>query len=377
MKVVFLTNQASYHQMHYAREMVKLLGPNDFRIVFQKLTSDSRAEMGWTDEYEEPYIIRFWQSDSARDDALQWIETADVVIQGRFPIKYIRRRIKLGKLTFACQERIWKKKPSLKRKIGRLPHLFKNYYSVNKSNYHFLAIGANAATDLNELGLFRNRSWQFGYFIDVPDYLDRPREDADLEMLWCARLSAVKQPKKALQITRDLLDRGLQVHLTIIGDGDLRDEVTTEVARLGLDHSVSLTGWQTQEQVFDAMRKADLFLMTSHQGEGWGLVVNEAMSHACGVIANQELGSAAWLIKDGETGFLYGDHDLDALTTRIVNTERDRLLAMGYAGLQRMETTWSAKVAAERSMTLFEVLLSGRDGDAKRLFSEGPCKAIS
>ena len=47
MKVLFLTNLASYHQMDFARAMVELPGVDDFRIVFQKPIYEERVEMGW------------------------------------------------------------------------------------------------------------------------------------------------------------------------------------------------------------------------------------------------------------------------------------------------------------------------------------------
>jgi len=161
MKFIFLTNQASYYQMHFARAMVAELGEDNFRIAFKHDTSADRTEMGWKDEYSERYVLRFYEADS-KAECLKWVDQADVVIQGRFPIKYLRNRIKDGKLTFAAQERLWKKPPSWTRKISRLAHLFKNYYSVNKPNYHLLAIGAYAARDLNNLGVFINRSWRYG-----------------------------------------------------------------------------------------------------------------------------------------------------------------------------------------------------------------------
>ncbi len=40
--------------------------------------------------------------------------------------------------------------------------------------------------------------------------------------------------------------------------------------------------------------------MTSHRGEGWGMVVNEALSCGCCVIANRELGAAPWLVEHGK-----------------------------------------------------------------------------
>ena len=85
--------------------------------------------------------------------------------------------------------------------------------------------------------------------------------------------------------------------------------------------------------------------MTSHRGEGWGMVVNEALSCGCCVIANRELGAAPWLVEHGKSGFLYDDEFLDELLDEVVATSRDRLLDMGRLGQQRMVDEWSARVA--------------------------------
>ena len=373
LRILFLTNQASYHQMHFARAMVARLGADHFRIVFHNPTSDARTEMGWRDEYRDACILRWWQSDAERNEALDWIENSDVVIQGRFPISLVRNRIRAGKLTFACQERLWKKPPSLWRRISRLPHLIKNYYSVDRANYHLLAIGRYAAADLNELGVFRGRSWRYGYFMHRPEtQIDRVPGEC-LQLLWCARLSPVKQPMMALKILQALLDGGRECHLTMIGDGELRAEVDDQLVVSGLTEHVTLTGWQTPSQVIEHMQRADVFLMTSHHGEGWGMVVNEAMSNGCCVVANAELGSAAWLIEHGQSGFLCHGNDYQPVLKEILALSSSSLAAMGQAAQQRMANLWSAEVAADRTIALSEHLLGADPGKAAQLFVDGPC----
>ncbi len=374
MKFVFLTNQASYHQMHFARAMVAELGKANFRIVFEKSTSAARAEMGWVDDYTEPYIIRFSESDKARAECVDWINSADVVIQGRFPIKYVKSRIKRGSLTFAAQERFWKKPASWKRKISRFAHLYKNYYSVNKSNYHFLAIGAFAAQDLNELGMFKNRSWRYGYFIDCPKSIS-VEKTGQLKLLWCARFSEVKQPHKALEILQGLKKGGMPVSLTMIGDGDLRSKIEARVTQMGLQNDVTFTGWQTQDEVFEHMAQTDLFLMTSHYGEGWGLVVNEALSHGCGVMANELLGSARSLVKHGESGVLYHDEDLSDALALLLNVGVTGIRQWGANGHRNMNKHWSAAEAAKRTIGLSQALLS-HNAEAKSLYQDGVCSLI-
>lgn len=372
LRILFLTNQASYHQMHFARAMVACLGEDHFRIVFHKPTSDARSEMGWRDEYRDACILRWWQSDVERNEASEWINNADVVIQGRFPINLVRARIRAGKLTFACQERLWKKPPSFWRRISRLPHLIKNYYSVDRDNYHLLAIGRYAASDLNDLGVFRGRSWRYGYFMQRPEALmDRSPSDC-LQLLWCARLSPVKQPYMALEILQGLLKGGRRCHLTMIGDGELRAEVEAQIQNAGLTEAVTLTGWQTQSQVFEHMQRADVFLMTSHHGEGWGMVVNEAMSNGCCVVANAELGSAAWLIEHGQSGFLCHDNDYQPVLDALLALSPSELAVIGQTAHQRMTDIWSAEVAAERTIALSAQLLT-EPSSAARLYIDGPC----
>ncbi len=375
MTFVFLTNQASYHQMHFARAMASELGADKFRIILHKGTSSARAEMGWKDDYEDEFIIRYAESESAKKESMKWIDSADVVIQGRFPIKHVRARINAGKLTFACQERLWKKPPSLKRKISRMVHLYKNYFSVDKPNYHFLAIGSNAAKDLNDMGLFKGRSWRYGYFIDCPPLVNKKRHD-ELALLWCARFSQVKQPSKALEILKGLIDGGIKAKLTMIGDGELREQTEQSAKQFSVSDKVEFTGWRSQSEVFQAMQDADLFLMTSDHGEGWGLVVNEALSQGCGVIANADLGSAKWLVQHGRNGLLYRDADLTSLIDELVSMEPHVIRDLGRAAHPIMENEWSAPIAAKRTIALSKALLTGSAESAVELYRAGVCSFI-
>lgn len=373
MKVLLLTNMPSEHQMQFAQAMVKLLGENNFRIVFHQDTSDSRAEMGWEDNFAQPFVIRYWLSDATREQTREWISSADVVIQGRFPIDHLRQRIQSGKLTFAYQERYWKRRFSYPKLLFRLPRVIRNFWSVNKSNYHLLAAGAYAAHDLNRIGVFRGRSWKFGYFLEPVSELAPRQESPVLTIVWCARICAVKQPEQVIEIARRLRERGVEFTLKMIGDGDLRPSTEQAIEKAGLQTQVRILGWQNSSEVALHMRQADVFLMTSHRGEGWGMVVNEAMSQGCATIVNREVGSAPWLVQHGKTGLLYTNEGLEQLLNDIVSFDRDDWAAMGEAARRYMLTTWSSSVAAERLVALSQELLSDDPDRAARLFHDGPC----
>ena len=209
--------------------------------------------------------------------------------------------------------------------------------------------------------------------MDTPENRVKKYQRDSVSLLWCARFIGVKQPYKALEIARSLRERGMAVNLTMIGDGDLRSSIEQAVSQSGASGYVTLTGWQNQDEVRQYMSDSDIFLMTSHRGEGWGMVVNEALGCGCCVIANRELGAAPWLVEHRKSGFLYDDESLNELLDEVVATDRDRLLDMGRLGQQRMVDEWSARVAAERMIELSAKLLDGDVEAAKFLFKEGPC----
>lgn len=373
MRLLLLTNMPSYHQMQLAKSLAVELGSDNFRLVFHKPTSEDRREMGWDDHYQAPYLIRYWESAQAQQQTLQWIESADVVVQGRFPLKLLRRRIAAGKLTFCYQERFWKRQFSYVRLIGRLPRLCRDYWSVNRSNYHLLAAGAYVAPDLNSLGLFRQRSWKYGYFIEPASPLRQDTAGTTLKLLWCARFSSVKQPLLALEIMRGLQDNNLDCQLTMIGDGELRPDIEAQIVEIGLEDHVRLAGWQSGAEVADAMQAADALLMTSDYGEGWALVINEAIAQGCAVIATRTIGSAPWLVKHGETGLMFDSYNIDQLLTQLRELGRGGLLAMGQRGQDFHRHNWCAQVAAHRLVQLSQRLIRGDAEAAEQLYADGPC----
>lgn len=371
MKLVLLTNMPSYHQMQLGQALAAELGEDAFRLVFESPPSVSRQEMGWSDTFSESYLLRCWHQ-SQQAEIINWIEQADVLVVGRFfhfP-EQIKRRIKRGKLTFSYEERFWKRPKTLLRTIARLPRIYKRYWSKQHKNHHLLAAGAYVAPDLQSLGCFKQRSWKFGYFIEPSSFIKPNTASQRIELLWCARFSPVKQPEVAVSIVQYLHNRCMDCHLTMIGDGELKQKTEAKVAELGLQAVVTFTGWQASDKVMEAMLSADIFLLTSAFGEGWGLVVNEAMSCGCVVIANQAIGSVPWLINNHKTGFSYQSEDeLNNLLSQLQQLTKDELREIGKNAQQYLNRYWSTTAAAANLVKLSQSLL---DQQSVQIQS-GPC----
>jgi glycosyltransferase involved in cell wall biosynthesis len=145
----------------------------------------------------------------------------------------------------------------------------------------------------------------------------------------------------------------------LIGDGPERNRLAALREKLGLQDVVRFLPFMPTEQVKDAMRQADIYVMPSNYLEGWGAVIGEAMAAGCCVVSSAGPGGAPWLIEHGRTGYLFSIGNLDALcavlSPLIANPGQCRII--GQAAWEKMHSGWSPEVAAERFIHLATGLL--------------------
>ncbi len=94
-------------------------------------------------------------------------------------------------------------------------------------------------------------------------------------IVWVGNIKANKRPMYLVEIAK----RFPQLQFTMIGDGDLQDQVKAYIAENQLSNVV-LTGRIPNDEVYAYMQKADLLLMTS-EFEGLPKVIQEAAQ--CGL----------------------------------------------------------------------------------------------
>ena len=159
---------------------------------------------------------------------------------------------------------------------------------------------------------------------------------------------------------------GQDVALLIVGGGPYRKELTTLVSQAGLERDVAITGGVPWEELPAHYAAGDVFAMpcrTRQRGwdvEGLGIVYLEASATGLPVVAGDS-GGAPDAVRDGETGFVVGGRDEDALVARISQLLGDRELAtrMGQSGREWVEAEWGWARSARR----LRQLLDGQDPD--------------
>jgi glycosyltransferase involved in cell wall biosynthesis len=136
-------------------------------------------------------------------------------------------------------------------------------------------------------------------------------------VLTVARLTAKKGIPTVLQAVRRLVDAGVPLTYTLIGDGQDRGQVLELVRRLGLGAHCRWLGTQPHEVVLEHYRRADLFVLgceVAEDGDRDGVpnVLFESMAMGVPVVATG-VSAIPELVEPGETGLLVPPQRPEAL----------------------------------------------------------------
>lgn len=170
-------------------------------------------------------------------------------------------------------------------------------------------------------------------------YLGRLRNYKNLELLIMAMESVIKEIPN--------------VKLSIVGTGEAESKLKGLANKIGLEDSITFYGYADEEEKIKFLQNAWLFVSPSEK-EGWGLTVIEA--NACGTPAVAfNVPGLRDSIKNGKTGLLVENGNIDALAECIIRVLRDEKLrkrlsmnALKYA----KQFSWDK--SAEEFMNLLE-----------------------
>ncbi len=372
-KIVFLSNFMNHHQLSFSKELCKLTGEKYLFIATTPVPKD-RLKLGYHDMNNAyDFILKAYESEENYSLAKKYILDADIVIYGGVSRKLITKRIRKNKLTFRYFERLYKIEP----KWYKMPYAFiRNFFanSIHK-NFYLLCAGAYVASDYARTKTFLGKAYKWGYFPEVKEYEsieDLIAKKKEKSLLWCGRMIDWKHPEYAVEVAKRLKADGYSFELNMIGTGNLRSELVKIIFENNLDECVHIIDSMPPEAVREYMEKSEIFLFTSDRQEGWGAVLNESMNSGCGVVANENIGAAPYLLKDGENGAMYHNDSIDELYGKVKflldNPENRK--EMGKNAYYTMKNEWNAKVAAERFLKLAEEL---KNNKKCTLYENGPC----
>ena len=230
-----------------------------------------------------------------------------------------------------------------------------------------LAISPSTRDDLVERGV------DAGSIEVVPPGIDRQTHlavDDGLDrapiVLWIGRLEPYKRADVAIDAMIDVRRDVPGATLVIVGAGSARAALESRVREQGLSACVRFTGFVSEQEKIDWIRRASVLVQTSEK-EGWGMTVIEA--NVCNTIAvATDVPGLRDAVRDGETGLLVEYGNVRALAAALVRVlgDRDlrtRLIRGGSAWGARFdwdEVAGATESLVERAIRLYDNRARGR-----------------
>jgi glycosyltransferase involved in cell wall biosynthesis len=172
-----------------------------------------------------------------------------------------------------------------------------------------------------------------------------------------ARLVPIKRVDRFLRVAASLADLP-EVCFVIVGDGELRDELRGRVECRGLGDRLLWTGFRRDMPAVCCA--SDVVVLTS-DNEGTPVSLIEAQAAGVAVVSTN-VGGAASVVHDGETGFLVGPDEEEAMAGAIRRLCRDSGLAerLGSAGRRHVSTRFGLERLVTDVARLYEAELAVR-----------------
>jgi colanic acid/amylovoran biosynthesis glycosyltransferase len=175
------------------------------------------------------------------------------------------------------------------------------------------------------------------------------------QLVCVGRLCEQKGQVLLVEAARMVADRGLDFHIVLAGDGEMRPQVEATIARLNLQSRFTITGWINGDQVRQHILTSQALVLPSF-AEGLPVVLMEAMALRRPVLTTYVAGIPE-LVQHGHSGWLFPAGDILALADALhacLSADRATLGAMGDAAHAQATQRHNIDVEAGKLRQLFD-----------------------
>ncbi|MDD5571982.1 MAG: glycosyltransferase family 4 protein [Bacteroidales bacterium] len=153
-----------------------------------------------------------------------------------------------------------------------------------------------------------------GYNSDVFKYIEaiKNKEKKIFNLISVGSLEHIKGQDLLIDAVAEIKN----INLTLVGIGDLKEKYEEIILKKGIKERVKIKGHQTQTQIRELYKDADIFCLPS-RSESFGIAAIEAM--ACGLpVVATKVGEMPCLIKNGINGYLAEINSVESIKKNII-----------------------------------------------------------
>jgi glycosyltransferase involved in cell wall biosynthesis len=171
--------------------------------------------------------------------------------------------------------------------------------------------------------------YSLGTGVDYPLVIrEKIQTKAKYNLVFAGRLIERKGILTLLEAFKQILDKYSDIHLWILGEGELQGNIQRKISELNIQNNTSVMG--LVQNPYDYFNMADICIFPSHKGDGLMGTVLESMAAGKAVITTKGNGNED-VITDNINGILINPQDIGAIieSVRYLIENTDKRLDMG------------------------------------------------
>lgn len=334
MILIFFQSCLSPHQMPYIRECIKFKVIEKIYYIIPRIDYTDRIAMGWDNDgllkevsvsclvmpkYEElKSIIQsgndvrcFFSGIRADADIYRWFKQS---------LSYSVKRYLITEPPYTFNKPLW---------MHFLRFLLQDYKYVKYIDGVF-AIGESCKRYYENIS--KNwKVWPFVYVTEKTNIVGN-KPEGKLKVLYVGRLSKRKNVKVLVEAMEGLVD----IELTIVGDGEEREMLELLSAKKNV--TAHFIGTRSMSEIPEIISKHDVLVLPSLH-DGWGAVINEALTQGLYAVCSDKCGSKD-LLHNPKLGSVFHNNDSSALRYILRNAASNIEMLRSERNFRK---TWMAK----------------------------------
>lgn len=307
MKFIFWQNIVSPHQSYFLKELSLRF---EVHLIVEKLMEEERRLQGW----QLPDVGNVEVHLIADNNTL--LLNSDNTHHFFSGIKsYKELHHKFLEISRSQKVNIIAESPIQLGYKAELRAILYKYYALKyggRINLIF-AMGELGVKWYQHAGFSEKKLRKFQYTIEEPSIdqisLSSPSKSI-YKCVFIGQLIPRKGVDNLLKVFSNLNADNME--LIIIGDGPMRNDIESYIKKNKMMEKVSLLGVLTHKEAMIYLSQNADYLVLPSRFDGWGAVVNEALSRGVKVITNDKCG-ASCIIEDETWGFVYPENRLNFL----------------------------------------------------------------
>lgn len=323
----------------------------DLQVIFARHLARERLELGWQED-AAGFPHRFLSEHRSLIDGgrLAWSQRERLhIVNGIWAEPSFA--VALCVLALARSRFVvYAEAPDPRQGRARMRAFLRRLFAgwVAKRALGFLAVSHFAEQFYTNLGFAREHVYPFGYFQTHNVETESPARltaGERMEVIFVGQLVPRKGVDLLLEAMRPFFDDYPELRLSVIGGGSEARALQALAHSFGIEDRVNFEGTVPSDKVQSRLASADVMVLPS-RWDGWGMVVNEALSAGVPVIVSDRCG-AADLVQPGVNGYVFRSEDVEDMRRclrSLLDDDVDRVTMRSAAGTTG--STISAEVAA-------------------------------